>query len=222
MTSWIDTKAQFMTRQNDIATYVAGPMNQDITALNRAIASYIQKGGTNTGPTNPDYDTINTLSQRLALFKTQIIQLNKDVAVAIKSQGLDSDMDGLLQKNGDLQKQIAAAQEKKKELSDDAGSALVRDQSLRTKDTRINNRQVYLLGHPLRPASIPYLWGLSILFIGIAVLMLYYYSPIHIPPNEVIMTILLEQFYNPWMWITLLSASSIVILFLILRIMNLL
>jgi hypothetical protein len=222
MTSWADTKGQFMNRQNDIATYVAGPMNQDITALNRAIASYIQNGGTSTGPTNPDYDTINTLSQRLALFKTQIIQLNKDVAVAIKSQGLDSDMDGLLQRNGDLQKQIAAAQATKKELSDNAGSALVRDQSLRTKDTRINNRQVYLLGHPLRPASIPYLWGLSVLFIGIAVLMLYYYSPIHIPPTEVVMGVLLEQFYNPWMWVTLLGASSIVILFLILRIMNLL
>lgn len=222
MTSWVDTKAQFMTRQNDIATYVAGPMNQDITALNKAIASYIQNGGTSTGPTNPDYDTINTLSQRLALFKTQIIQLNKEVAVAIQNQGIDSDMEGLLQKNGELQKQIAMAQTKKKELSEDAGSALVRDQALRTKDTRINNRQVYLLGHPLRPASIPYLWGLSILFIGIAVLMLYYYSPIQIPPTEIVIAFFIEQFYNPWLWISLLGAASIVILFLILHVMNLL
>jgi hypothetical protein len=131
-------------------------------------------------------------------------------------------MEGLLQKNGDLQKQIAAAQTKKKELSEDAGSALVRDQALRTKDTRINNRQVYMLGHPLRPASIPYLWGLSILFIGIAVLMLYYYSPIQIPPTEVIVAFFIEQFYNPWLWISLLGAASIVILFLILHVMNLL
>jgi hypothetical protein len=114
------------------------------------------------------------------------------------------------------------AQTKKKELSEDAGSALVRDQALRTKDTRINNRQVYMLGHPLRPASIPYLWGLSILFIGIAVLMLYYYSPIQIPPTEVVIAFFIEQFYNPWLWISLLGAASIVILFLILHVMNLL
>jgi len=219
--SWVDTKAQFTKRQNDIATYVAGQMNQDITALNQAIATYIQKGGVAAGDSNPDYDTINTLSQRLALYKTQIIGLNKDLTAAIQSQGTSSDMEGLLQKNGELQKQIATAQAKKQELSEDAGSALVRDQALRTKDTRINNRQVYLLGRPLRPASIPYVWGISILFIGIAVLMLYYYSPIQIPSVEFIMAILIEQFYNPWMWISLLGAASIVILFLILRIMNL-
>ena len=78
MTSWVDTKAQLTQRQNDIATYVAGQMNQDITALNKSITSYIQSGGVSTGETNPDYDNINTLTQRLTLFKTQIIQLNTD------------------------------------------------------------------------------------------------------------------------------------------------
>jgi hypothetical protein len=62
MSSWIDTKAKLTERQNDIATYVAGQMNQDITALNQAIAAYIQKGGVGPGDSNPDYDTINTLS----------------------------------------------------------------------------------------------------------------------------------------------------------------
>jgi len=221
MASWVDTKAQFTKRQDDIATYVAGQMNQDITALNQAITAYIQGGGVAMGESNPNYDTINTLSQRLTLYKTQIIALNKELASAIQTQGTSSDMEGLLQKNGELQKQIATAQAKKQELSEDAGSALVRDQALRTKDTRINNQQVYLLGRPLRPASIPYLWGLSILFIGIAVLMLYYYSPIQIPPTEIVIAILMEQIYNPWMWASLVGAASIVILFLILRIMNL-
>jgi hypothetical protein len=208
MASWVDTKAQFTKRQDDIATYVAGQMNQDITALNQAITAYIQGGGVGPGESNPNYDTINTLSQRLTLYKTQIITLNKELASAIQTQGTSSDMEGLLQKNGELQKQIATAQAKKQELSEDAGSALVRDQALRTKDTRINNQQVYL-------------WGLSILFIGIAVLMLYYYSPIQIPPKEIMIAILMEQIYNPWMWASLVGAASIVILFLILRIMNL-
>ena len=221
MTSWVDTKAQLTQRQNDIATYVAGQMNQDITALNKSITSYIQSGGVSTGETNPDYDNINTLTQRLTLFKTQIIQLNTDLSTAIQTQGQNSDMEALLQKNGDLQKQIATAESKKQELSQDAGSAKVRDQVLRAKDTTINHRQVYLLGHALRPASIPYIWGLSVLFIGVAVLMLYYYSPIEPVPTEVIIAFMMEQFYNPWLWISLLGAASIVILFLILNIMKL-
>jgi hypothetical protein len=221
MSSWIDTKAKLTQRQNDIATYVAGQMNQDITALNMAISGYIQKGGVSTGESNLDYDTINTLTQRLTLYKNQIIQLNKDVTAAIQAQGSSSDMEGLLQKNGELQKQIATAQTKKQELSQDAGNAKVRDEALRSKDTHINNRQVYLIRHPLRPASIPYLWGLSVLFIGIAVLMLYYYSPIQLPSTELIIAFLIEQFYNPWLWISLLGAACTVILFLILDIMKL-
>ena len=50
--------------------------------------------------------------------------------------------------------------------------------------------------------------------------MLYYYSPIQIPPTEIIIAILMEQVYNPWMWGSLLGAASIVIVFLILRIMG--
>jgi hypothetical protein len=219
--SWIDTKATFTQRQNDIATYVSGQMNQDITALNGAISNYIQSGGVAPGENNPDYDTINELSKRLALYKSQIVQLNKEVSTAIQNQGENSDMEALLQKNGELQKQIAKAETLKTELREDAGNAKVRDQALRTRDTNINNRQVYLLGHPLRPASIPYLWGLSILFIGIAVLMLYYYSPIQFPNTEDVIPILIEQFYNPWLWISLLGAASIIILFLILRVANL-
>ena len=220
--SWMDKKETFTKRHDDIATYVSGQMNEDITTLNLKIVNYIQSGGVAKGDTNTDYSEIDRITKQIALYKNQIVNLNKEVATAIKEQGENSDMEALLQKNGELQKQIAKAETLKGELHEDAGNAKVRDQALRTKDTNINNRQVYLLGHPLRPASIPYLWGLSILFIGISVLMLYYYSPIPFPSSEDLMPILIEQFYNPWLWISLLGASSIIILFLILKVMNLL
>jgi hypothetical protein len=216
--SWIDTKTKFTNRQNDIATYVSGQMNQDITALNKALASYIEKGGVTASSNNPDYDTINTISQRIAVYKNQIIQLNKEVAIAIRNQETNNDIDGLLHKNGELQKQIDAAIIKNKELSEDAGSAVVRDQALRAKNTAINSGQVYLLGHPLRPASIPYLWGLSVIFIGIAVIMLYYNVPTL--NTEALLAIVVQQIYNPWLWVSLLGAASIVIVFLILGIMG--
>ena len=220
--SWMDKKETFTKRHDDIATYVSGQMNEDITTLNLKIVNYIQSGGVAKGDTNTDYSEIDRITKQIALYKNQIVNLNKEVATAIKEQGENSDMEALLQKNGELQKQIAKAETQKGELHEDAGNAKVRDQALRTKDTNINNRQVYLLGHPLRPASIPYLWGLSILFIGIAVLMLYYYSPIPFPSSEDLIPILIEQFYNPWLWISLLGAASIIILFLILKVMNLL
>ena len=218
----MDKKETFTKRHDDIATYVSGQMNEDITTLNLKIVNYIQSGGVAKGDTNTDYSEIDRITKQIALYKNQIVNLNKEVATAIKEQGENSDMEALLQKNGELQKQIAKAETQKGELHEDAGNAKVRDQALRTKDTNINNRQVYLLGHPLRPASIPYLWGLSILFIGIAVLMLYYYSPIPFPSSEDLIPILIEQFYNPWLWISLLGAASIIILFLILKVMNLL
>jgi len=219
--SWVDSKAQFTSRQNDIATYVSGQMNQDLSTLSNAISSFIQKGGVTTSDNNPDYDTINSITQTINTYKNQIIQLNKEVANSIQTLQTNNDMDGLLQKNGELQTQIDAALKANKELSVDAGSALARDQVLRAKNTHINNGQVYLLGHPLRPASIPYLWGLSILFIGIAVLLLYYYSPFASVPTEVLIAMIYEQIYNPWMWASLLGAASIVLLFLILRFIGL-
>jgi len=219
--SWVESKTKFTSRQDDIATYVSGKMNEDLSALGDAVSSFIQKGGVTASDENPDFNTINLISQTINTYKNQIVQLNKDVTNTIQTLQSNSDMDALLQKNGELQKQIDEAQKNNKELSVDAGSALARDQVLRAKSTHINNGQVYLLGHPLRPASIPYLWGLSILFIGIAVLLLYYYSPLQSIPTEVLIAMIYEQIYNPWMWASLLGAASIVILFLILGIMGL-
>jgi len=196
-------------------------MPTDIQNLNTAISKYIQKGGISSATGDADYATIQRITEILANKKTQIIKLNHDITAAIRTLASNSDIDGLLTANGALQQQIATATSRHGELEQDMGTAIVRDKMLRTKDTHINNRQVYLLGHPLRPASIPYLWALSILFIGFAILMLYFYSPIELPSIEFIINFTFEVLYNPWFWASLFGAASIVILFLVLRLMSL-
>jgi len=73
------------------------------------------------------------------------------------------------------------------ELSDDEKTARLRVELLRSKDTAITNHQVFLLGRPLRPASIPFLWALSVLFIGIAVLIFYMFNPFDLTPSNTIL-----------------------------------
>ena len=73
------------------------------------------------------------------------------------------------------------------ELSDDEKTAKLRVELLRSKDTAITNHQVFLLGRPLRPASIPFLWALSVLFIGIAVLIFYMFNPFDLTPSNAIL-----------------------------------
>jgi hypothetical protein len=126
-------------------------------------------------------------------------------------------MDGLLQQNGQLQQKIAAAQKRYDEILQEAATADARNKNLRTSDTHITAHQVFLLGRPLRPASIPYLWALSVLFISISVLFLYYYSPITIPPLFIIIQMATDIIYSPWLWASLFGIASIVILFLVLR-----
>jgi hypothetical protein len=70
------------------------------------------------------------------------------------------------------------------ELSDDEKTAKLRVDLLRSKDSNITNQQVFLLGRPLRPASIPLLWALSVLFIGIAILIFYMFNPFDLAPSN--------------------------------------
>jgi hypothetical protein len=73
------------------------------------------------------------------------------------------------------------------ELSNDEKTAKLRVDLLRSRDTNITNHQVFLLGRPLRPASIPLLWALSVLFIGIAVLIFYMFNPFDLVPSNALL-----------------------------------
>lgn len=216
MTDWISQKAAFNDSFNKIQTYISSQLNADITAVTAALEDYIDTSGNNAAAAT----TIDTKMATIKQWKSKIIELNNSVSNSIKEYASTNDMDSLLQQNGQLQQQIAAAEKRYDELLQDASTADARNRNLRSSDTQISTHQVFLLGRPLRPASIPYLWTLSVLFICTALLLFYYYSPINIPPLYIIITILTDLFYNPWLWICLFGMASIVILFLVLRIVG--
>ena len=74
----------------------------------------------------------------------------------------------LLSKTGTLQQQIQLLHKIKKDIKVDVESAVARDEVLRSRDTKLNSHKLFLLNRPIRKGVIPYLWVLSILFIGIS------------------------------------------------------
>ena len=74
----------------------------------------------------------------------------------------------LLSKTGTLQQQIQRLHKIKKDIKVDVESAVARDEVLRSRDTKLNSHKLFLLNRPIRKGVIPYLWVLSILFIGIS------------------------------------------------------
>jgi hypothetical protein len=130
-----------------------------------------------------------------------------NIPVAIVTQNIDA-----------LQSELAILQKSYEDRYNDQQTAITRDQILRSGNGAVTNHQVYLLGRPLRPASIPYLWALSTLFIGFALLIFYTYSPYEIPDIEIIIFDLYLLFTDAFTWAILFSIASVVILFLSLRI----
>ena len=74
----------------------------------------------------------------------------------------------LLSKTGTLQQQIQRLHKIKKDIKVDVESAVARDEVLRSRDTKLNSHKLFLLNRPIRKGVIPYLWVLSVLFIGIS------------------------------------------------------
>ena len=208
MSDWVSKKAEFQTRYNAIQSYYATPAAPNISPLQTDL---------NTISTSTVQADVTAAATNIKTKQNSASQLNQDVTQAIQSYSATIDMDGLLQQNGQLQQKIAAAQKRYDEILQEAATADARNKNLRTSDTHITAHQVFLLGRPLRPASIPYLWALSVLFISISVLFLYYYSPITIPPLFIIIQMATDIIYSPWFWASLFGIASIVILFLVLR-----
>jgi hypothetical protein len=127
-------------------------------------------------------------------------------------------IDVITQKNPALQKDVLKLTQERDSLLEDQQVAELRDNVLRSGNTAISNHQVYMLGRPLRPASMPYLWTLSVLFIGLAVLILYMFFPFRAIPFDILLFDIMLFFKNPKVWATLFGLASIVIAFLVLHI----
>jgi len=215
MASWPERRAAFVQAFEVINTYVQNNLMTDLTKLSIGLTEYVQSGGVSNDPTqDPIYTQITQNSQQIQAMKGALVNLNQELSTAIRTHASDNDINGLLAENGMLQQVIQDTQKKKEDTAADAKAAELRDEVLRTREHNVSKHQLFLLGRPLRPGSIPYLWALSALFVGLGLLFVAMTFPTFSVSNELEGMDLTDILSQPAVWGSLLGAAGIVILFL--------
>ena len=166
MSSWIEKRADFQKRIDELSQENIPAL---ITQLNTAYGNYISKAGLSQDSVNPNYQSINELTQRAKNIKQRYSTLNNDILTYLKNNARDTNITGLLTENGELQKQINRLEKVQKEMKIDVESSVARDKLLRSRDTDVTPHQLFILDRPVRKSLIPYLWVISVLFIGVGV-----------------------------------------------------
>lgn len=147
----------------------------------------------------------------------------------LTQQAQDYKLSDKLEQTGQLQGQIRRLEEDRDKMKTDVETALARDELLRSRERTGNEHTLYLLNRPVRRGMIPYLWALSVLFVGMGVLFFYWLTPVLLLPSTQntygappvmggILTLLIDIFTHRYTWMALFGAASIVILFLSLKI----
>lgn len=221
--TWIDERAKFQKRFDELSQENVQGL---ITELNKAVGNYIAHGGISQNPNNnPDYNTIIKLTTRAENIKSQYAKLNDDILKFLAGESKDNDLAGLLKENGEVQKQIHNLEKIQKEIKIDVETAIARDELLRSRNTDVTSHQLFLLGRPIRRGLIPYLWVISILFIGVGLIVFKMTMPSFgigatgvAVGNQSILGLVLDFFSNKVVLISLLISALIVILFLSLKV----
>jgi hypothetical protein len=221
--SWIEKRKEFQKRFDELSQENVQAL---ITELNKAVGSFIGKGGLSQDPNNnADYNNIIKLTKRAESIKNRYSGLNDDILKYLKENAKDTDMVGILTENGELMKQINRLEKIKSDIKIDVTSAIARDELLRSRNTEVTRHQLFLLDRPVRKGLIPYLWVLSILFIGVGLVVFRMTFPsfgIGASTNESsdgsVITMLIEFITNKVVLVSLLVSALITILFLALKI----
>ncbi len=217
---WIEERAQFQKRFDDLSQENVQGL---ITDLNTAVGNYIARGGISQDPNNnPDYNTIIKLTQRAESIKQRYSALNDDILKYLTNQAKDNDLAGLLKENGELQKQIQRLEKIQEEMKVDVTSAVARDELLRSRNTDVTRHQLFILDRPVRRGLVPYLWVISVLFIGVGLVIFRMTAPnlgiFAMPEGMTVGDMLLGFFGNRGVLMSLLISAIIVIFFLALKI----
>lgn len=219
--SWPVLKEDYQKQFAPIGDYINNGLGKDIDTLRDSLSQYVQHAGIATDPANDTiYNTIVSTSNRINQNKNALLKLNKDMASSIKDYSKSTDMDSLLLENGKLQAAIKTLEQQVKEASEDEQAAIVRDEVLRTRETNVTRHQLFLLGRPLRPSFIPFLWALSVLFIGVSVLLITQFFPIPVEQWPYVMSSIQQFFSDPKIWMSLFGSACIVIFFLVLKLIG--
>lgn len=225
MTSMIK-RAQFKSRFDALAS--EENIDDLIAKLNVATGRYVSSAGltqNQNATTNPNYVEIVRLANKAEDVKQKYITLNNEILLYLTQESTDNNMPRLLQEMGRLQTDLTDLHRVKKEMKTDVESAIARDELLRNRETILNEHQLFILDRPVRRNMIPYLWVLSIVFVGIGLVLLRWLKPeLGISENEAralsqsFMDMLSYYFTNNATWLGIIGACMIVILVLGLKV----
>jgi len=220
--NWMDKKNQFNNQFNDLNVT---DINTPIAELNKSVGSYIHSAGLSQLPTNPNYENITKNLNIINNLKQKYSDLNTNIQNVLTEQAKKTDWNSQLIQNGQMQTEINRLEKIEKDMKVDVDSALARDELLRTRNTNVTKHDYFLFNHPIRRSTIPYLWVLSILFIGLGLAIFKSILPSfhlqnssEISTSLSIFTLLSDFLTNKIILITLLLSASIVILFLGLKV----
>jgi hypothetical protein len=223
--AWRDKRGEFQQRFDALANENIDTL---IGQLNAATGRYVSSAGltqNQDATTNPDYVEIVKLAKNAEDLKQKYNALNDDILRYLKEQSKYNDMSTLLQESGDLQTKLTRLNHFKKEMKTDVESAVARDELLRTRETKLNEHQLFILDRPVRRNMIPYLWVLSVVFVGIGLVLLRWLKPeLGMSENEAralsqsFMDMLSSYFTNNATWLGIIGACMIVILVLGLKV----
>lgn len=222
---WITKKEEFTKDFDDLNLNTDSNLKEQITELNKAIKQYIDTAGLSQTPeNNPNYSTIQDKLNNINQIKQRYTKLNDDIKQYLSNQTKKSDWGTQLTENGTIQTEINKLEKIQKEMKVDVESAVARDELLRTRNTNVSRHDLFLFNHPIRRSFVPYLWALSILFIGIALLIFKSTFPSiglqnsESSPFMAILLMITEFFSNRFVLISLITSVIIVILVLSLKV----
>jgi len=219
MSSWIEKRAEYQKRFDNLSQENIQAL---ITELNTKVGNYISRGGLSQDPNNnPLYEQINTLINNAENIKQRYSTLNNDILTHLKNNAINTNITGLLTENGELQKQINRLEKLQDKIKIDVETSVARDKLLRSRDTAVTSHQLFVLDRPVRKGLVPYLWVISVLFIGIGLVILKMYMPsiqIDTTSTYSIYSMIIEFITNKVVIGSLIASIVIVILFLSLKV----
>ncbi len=179
--NWVEKRAEFQNRFDKLSQTPLDPL---LTELNKSIGTFVARGGLSETPTqNPQYQDIQAKTNQVEALKANYAALQADITNFLTDAAKENDLKGKLAENGQLQKEIQRMETLQKEMKVDVESAVARDELLRTRDTNITRHQLFLLDRPIRRGVIPYLWVLSVLFVGLGLILFRASAPTLIVQN---------------------------------------
>lgn len=210
--TWEAANARYTKSQARLQYRVTNDV--DISALKTAITSCAAGGQADQGK----LETITNGLTKLEAIHKDYSTLNDTIVTEIKNRATAADMSALMNKNGTLQDEITTLQKTKKENRVDVESALAREELLRSQTHNITSHQLFILDRPVRKGMIPYLWVLSVVFVGIALILFRMAFPVLPITSFDVAMFFRDVTSNSTIWIALLLCALVVILFLSLKV----